>query len=61
MKRLLILLVAIACSGCSITVVYAPKTVLMLGTEDCGVVITGSDLKGNDANQNPSIVLPLVK
>jgi len=61
MKAALILLVAAMCGGCSVTVVYAPKTVLIKDSSDCGVVITGSDLKGNDANQNPTVKIPMVR
>lgn len=47
--------------GCSVTVVYAPKDVILHNALGCDVTITGSDLKGNSASQTAEGSIPFLK
>lgn len=48
--KVIILLIILQCCSCSSTIVYAPKTVYVRGTDN-ETLIQGSDLKGNDLKQ----------
>ena len=52
-RQIFIFLLILLMSGCSITYVNAPKKVCLHGDKN-EVVITGSDLKGNDLKQTSS-------
>ena len=62
MKAIVILLVAILLTSCSVTIVFAPKEVIVKdGTNT--IEIKGSDLEGNNMDQSAdgsaSIPLPI--
>jgi len=52
MKKLFITSLLFTCFGCSVTIVWAPKEVVLKDSEDIEIAITGSDLKGNDLEQS---------
>jgi hypothetical protein len=61
MKKLTLCIVLLCCTGCSVTIVYTPKAVCNHGNNNT-TELTGSDLRGNEANQSAQgeIDLPIV-
>lgn len=57
MKKLSIILLTF-CTSCSVTFIYAPKTVNNKGNDN-KTEIQGSDLKDNKASQDSSLKIPL--
>ena len=53
MKRLIAFILLLLSSGCSVTIVYAPKSMDAKNSLLFGPTISGSDLKDNNMEQKP--------